>query len=1116
MRAEQVGGIAAVTAGEAHNDELALQNAELLARLHLMEDAIENVRHGLCVFDAEGRIALCNSRYSQVIGLDPEQVKPGMPAREIIKLAHDAGYYGSDRSIDDIEREFWRNLDEDNTQPGEIRRLGKTHVIHPGRTAEGNLVATFEDITPQILAEAALRESEARMRDILDALPVCVVIFDTNAEPTYINPAGLRLIEAPDLETLVESGFRPIPEDQLPACFAAHERVLQGESVFLNYHSLGMKGGRRYVEAHGVPFRMPDGSPGHLNITRDITDHKKAEDALRDSEERLRLVQDAMELADFENRCTEITTCSDRFFEQVGLPVGDGTINIWDWMKLVHPDDRQRVQDEMEEALDEADLFDSEYRVIRADNGETRWVSCRTRLLRDENGKAVRTIGSHRDITDRKKSEIALQESERRLRLVQEATGLAEFWTEKGGVVHVSERMVEQLGLPEATKTVPFNELMQTVHPDDRANVEHQVHTSIASAGKLDQEYRIIHGRTGEVRWIHSRIVIDRDAEGNAIRTIGGHLDITDRKRAEAALRDSEERFRLAAEAAGFGVWDYDPATDQRRWSNRLLEILGLAEDTQPSIEQAAECIHPDHRQAFLDLLQAARNGEAAEGFEDTYRIIRASDGEERWVAFNGWLSRASDDRVNRIIVTLRDVTEERTAEDRIRWAATHDALTGLSNRAHFQERLDETIIAGAEDGKPGGLLLLDLDHFKQINDSLGHDAGDQLLRKFAALLETLVRPDDMVARLGGDEFAIIMPQLGRPEELASLSESIHQQLYAPFVYRGRALDCNASIGVALFPEHGENSTDLIKHADMALYAAKNAGRANTTVYEPKLRDEIERRTNMVQLARDALGDNRIDPYYQPKLDLRSRKIIGFEALLRWHGPDGTLRLPDALAAAFDDLDVAAALSRRMIERAISDMRGWLNRGIDFGHVAVNTCAADFRRGDFADWVLNKLKQAEIPTACFQIEVTETVFLGQGAEYVQEALARFSAAGVKIALDDFGTGYASLRHLKEFPVDIIKIDRSFVSDMAADHGNDAIVRAVINLGRSLSIGLVAEGVEKESQAERLQLYGCEIGQGFLFARARPAAEVPGLVASAFGALPCKDHSPDVPHRRVAG
>jgi len=319
---------------------------------------------------------------------------------------------------------------------------------------------------------------------------------------------------------------------------------------------------------------------------------------------------------------------------------------------------------------------------------------------------------------------------------------------------------------------------------------------------------------------------------------------------------------------------------------------------------------------------------------------------------------------------------------------------------------------------------------------------------------------------------------------------AIMASLREPCVIGGRLMDCHASIGATLFPRDGGTRTELMKNADVALYAAKKSGRCNFKLFRPDMRSEFQKRSVMLTTARDALSNDWIVPHYQPMVDLATRAITGFEALLRWHHPDHGLRHPDSIGAAFEDLALASDISDRMVERVIADMRRWLDQGTEFGFVSINAAAAEFRRGDFAERLLERLAKANVPTDRLHVEVTETVFLGRGAEFVERALKLLSANGIRIALDDFGTGYASLSHLKQFPVDFIKIDQSFVRDLLDDPGDAAIVDAVIKLGRSLGIGIVAEGIEILAQHATLSEMGCGTGQGFFYGKATPAACVP--------------------------
>ncbi|RYE45108.1 MAG: bifunctional diguanylate cyclase/phosphodiesterase, partial [Hyphomicrobiales bacterium] len=391
--------------------------------------------------------------------------------------------------------------------------------------------------------------------------------------------------------------------------------------------------------------------------------------------------------------------------------------------------------------------------------------------------------------------------------------------------------------------------------------------------------------------------------------------------------------------------------------------------------------------------------------------------------------------------------------------------------------------------------LVLDVDHFKTLNDTLGHGAGDALLQEIATRLMGRVPQHATVARLGGDEFAIILPRYPETEARRDLVAKIILGMDETFSYDGRQVEISLSVGAAQFPADGDDSEALLKSADLALYAAKAQGPGQVRGFEPEFREAAENQKRMLVDARQALTDEQIVPFYQPKICLRSGAIIGFEALLRWHHQERGLQPPAAILAAFDDPRIAPDLTDRMLARILSDMAKWQKQGCDFGRIAINGSREDFRRGDLTDRILGKLAETGVPADRLELEVTETVFLGKHAEDVEAALRTLRRAGVTIALDDFGTGYASLTHLKQFPVDVLKIDQSFISRLVSENQQDAvIVGALIDLAKNLGIQTVAEGVETGLQAFMLRRRGCDIGQGYHFSRPLPAEQVMSFVA----------------------
>jgi len=439
-------------------------------------------------------------------------------------------------------------------------------------------------------------------------------------------------------------------------------------------------------------------------------------------------------------------------------------------------------------------------------------------------------------------------------------------------------------------------------------------------------------------------------------------------------------------------------------------------------------------------------------------------------------------------VATHEDVTESIQAAAQIEFLAFRDPLTGLPNRAAFQRAYDDAV-AAAERGEMFGLIMLDVDHFKDVNDTLGHDAGDALLKALSGQLKRAFRHSDTVARLGGDEFAIVLRDLKSEADMTRPIEVLQGLLRTPIEHAGQSFTICASIGAAVHGDPDADPTHLLKNADVALYQAKYDGRNRSVVFRPAMRTEVEQRVELLREVRLAISQGEFDLFYQPVVDLAANTVAGFEALMRWNHPEQGVLPPAAFMAAFEDNDLSLQLGEVAFERALGQMRAWLDQGVAFGRVAINISSAQFRTGRLAAEIAAKLERWNVPADRLTIEVTENVYMGWGAEVVSDTVKQLHDSGVLIALDDFGTGYASLANLRQFPIDRLKIDKSFVQNSQ----DDAIVRAVINLGSSMGMKVVAEGVERPDQVATLTQYGCDQVQGYHFARPMPATEVAGFI-----------------------
>jgi diguanylate cyclase (GGDEF)-like protein/PAS domain S-box-containing protein len=597
----------------------------------------------------------------------------------------------------------------------------------------------------------------------------------------------------------------------------------------------------------------------------------------------------------------------------------------------------------------------------------------------------------------------------------------------------------------------------------------------------------------GELAAGDHRVAVPALARGDEIGDIARAIDVfkenaaeVERLRAsrERAAEDERLRIRAAVDSCGDAVAVVAP-DGEPLYANRAfgaltgLDLAGLRAGADPLGLLA------DARTA-----RAVRVGALRRGSWQGEARLRRRGREPVPVLLRVSAIRDAAGRGVGYVALAADVTERQAAEARVRHLAHHDGLTGLPNRLLFQERLAAALADARRSRRGGAVLLLDLDRFKEVNDSLGHPAGDELLREAAARLRGCAAPADTVARLGGDEFAIVQPGRGGgagPAEAArALAGAVMGALARPFRVEGQDVHAGTSVGVALFPDDGAAAGDLLRRADMALYRAKAAGRGTSRFFEPAMEEEARSRKAVEGELRRALERDELELFYQPQVRLADGLVVGLEALVRWRHPTRGLVGPAEFVPVAEESGLILALGERVLDEACRRLRAWDADGRRL-RVAVNLSPAQFRVG-LAEAVERRLAAHGADPRRLELELTEGALLRDTRANVA-TLERLKATGVTLALDDFGTGYSSLGYLGRFPFDAIKIDRSFVAGLGRDAYATAIVRTVVGLGHELGMTVVAEGVETRAQLERLRDLGCDVGQGFLFGRPAAVADL---------------------------
>jgi diguanylate cyclase (GGDEF)-like protein/PAS domain S-box-containing protein len=632
----------------------------------------------------------------------------------------------------------------------------------------------------------------------------------------------------------------------------------------------------------------------------------------------------------------------------------------------------------------------------------------------------------------------------------------------------------------------------QITLPEDREHVSRTIHAALEANETFDVEYRIRRA-DGRIRWVLERGVGLCNAHGRLAWIEGFIQDTSERMAANEMLREAVRRYRSLFEHATEGIFQTTTEGCYLNANPALARIFGYASpnDLIAQLRDIPRQLYvlPERRAEFVRLMQ--EQGAVRDFESQVYR----HDGRIIWISENARAVKNTDGSVQFFEGTVVDITARKQHDAALEYQASHDSLTGLPNRSLLRDRIEQAIAKARRDSNRVAVVFVDLDHFKLINDSLGHHVGDRLLLEVADRLIACVRSHDTVARHGGDEFVLVLTEQHGGEETLAIINRLLDMISRPWVDNGQEYGLSCSVGISCFPKDGDDPDALLRSADAAMYKAKATGRGTYNFYTPELNQAINERLDLENSLRHAIEREEFRVHYQPRIEVASGRIIGAEALIRWDCPGRGLIPPDSFISIAEETGLIIPIGQWILQEACRQASAWQRAGLPRINVSVNLSPIQFRHAGLVQSVAAALAQAGLDPACLELELTES-FVMHDAERINLAMQSLKALGVEIAVDDFGTGYSSLSYLKRFPVDRLKVDKSFVRDIDSDPDDAAIVRAIITLGHALGLKVVAEGVETRAHHEFLRQHGCDELQGYYFSRPIPALEMEALLRTA--------------------
>lgn len=959
-------------------------------------------------------------------------------------------------------RGIFRNITARKVADSEIRALNET----------------LEQTVAQRTLE--LRMSEKRFRDFIASIPGAVYEFCIDAHGCRSMPfmsdgiANLIGISAMDCMTDVGVIFNQIHPDAIAELDDSILQSMANLTPWSHEYPVTMPQGEKWLRGYSIPRRENDGSTRWRGVLVDITRQKHMEIALRNNEQLFRSLTEVAPVGIF--RTDETGRClyvNERWCSIAGLDAESAL--GFGWVTAIHPEDRERIMNEWGRAVQYQRQFISEYRFQTRERVIT-WILGHAQAERDQQGNVLGYVGTITDITDQKMKETELAESSNLLKTIVDTAPVRIFWKDRNsrylGCNPMFARDAGAASQQEIIGKTDYDLSWTKEQADHYRSDDRQVIDS--GMAKLSFE-ESLKNASGESLWIETSKVPLMSVTHEIIGVLGIYRNITKQKQANDSMRLATAIYQSSNEAIMVTdendlIIQINPAFT-RMTGYEIADVMG----------KSPEIFRSGHHDA--DFYQEIRRRLINEDHWQGEIWDKRKDGavQAKWLSVS--VIRHADGGIHYHVSQFTDITEKKKNDELILSQANYDQLTGLPNRNLFKERLETKIKKSRRTGTSLAMLFLDLDHFKDINDTLGHDKGDDLLREVAMRVKSCVNDTDTVARLGGDEFAVILSESADIQRVESIAQHIILKLNKPFNFNQNRTNyyISTSIGIVFYPQDGTHMKSLMKHADQAMYAAKLEGRNRFCHFTHSMQQQAHEKMALIHDLRQAIARGELHVYYQPILELPSGRMIKAEALVRWKHPRRGMISPAAFIPLAEESGLILDIGELVFKRSIAFIHQWQKRLGHIIQISVNMSPVQFKFMNKFNW-LEKLTELGLPGNCLNVEITEGVLL-KDSSVVQEYLLEFRNNGIEVSIDDFGTGFSSLSYLKKFDIDYLKIDHSFINQLIDSETDRTLVEAIIVMAHKLDIKTIAEGVETKEQQDLLAQFGCDYVQGFLYSEA---------------------------------